>query len=380
MVGIEVKLTYPVRLPMLNDKGIKTAIDRGLIKISNKISEDQLQPGSLDVRIGRTYVFDNDSQAKYVEEISKVANRKKFDLTKLDSIQDSRKYGKYYPDKKDTPIIIPPNAFAEIYPHEQISVNNKDFVLRYQLRTSRGRLGLQSWSEAPTVDNKGFYFSVKNTNPIPMKLYSQSKFANLFFQLQRRMRIGHGKNITNPKDIAKLLPEFADNNSITPEGYVLFRIGKEAVTLNNIAGDEVLGIIDTAKTIDSKFYEKHDLTKGYILPKAVSAIVQLTPKVNLPKNVGIMLLHDPPYSMEIHQYGFLFTDSTRVKSGWVDQGYVGGLNGQPISYMFPKFLKEGTVIAFGLVYQYNSDSDSAYGDSNLNSHYQNSSGATTSRS
>jgi deoxycytidine triphosphate deaminase len=378
MPGIEVKLAYHKEMPMLNDKGIRTAINKGMIELYCEISDDQIQPGSLDIRIGRTHVFDLLSRRKYAEAMSKKSDVRTFDdIIKLEDILDNRKYCKNYPDKKDVSIIVPPFAVAEIYPHENISFNPNDFFLKYELRTSRARLGLKPWGKIMDADADGSYLSIINNNHLPIILYGQSKIASLFFNLNRPMRIGQGRHINSPRQIAKLLPEFSDGNSITPEGYVIFRVGKEAVTFKEFVEG---GVIDTAKNIDDTFYEKHDLSKGYVLLKDTSAIVQLTPNVRLPPNIGIMLMHRPPYHMDMLQYGLMFADRNQVNAGWIDQGYNGGVNAHPFSYMENRLLKEGDILAYGVLYKYNSDSKRVYGDKTLNSHYQNSSGATTSKS
>jgi deoxycytidine triphosphate deaminase len=367
-MSINVQLARVPTYPMLNDRGIQKALDKGLIKLSTEISDDQLQPGSLDARIGEVYVFDDESRIAISNEMMKITSP-----IELDNYEASRDNAKFYPDEKGRRIIVPPNAFVEMYFHEKPSFNIKDFMLSYEFRSSRGRLGLKPMSIYPKSEN-GYYIEATNANSNEIILYGQDKFANLFFNLQRRMRLDHGKALINPNIIKKLLPEFAKQNLITSQGYVMFRVGKEAKTFKRGK------IIDTVKSIDDTFYDTHDLSKGYILNKDTPAIVQLTPNVSLPPDLGIMLLHRIPFHTNMQQYGFAIADFNQVNAGWVDQGYNGAITAHPVYYLRPRLLKEGDVFCFGMVYKYNTDSDRAYGSKSLGSHYQGSKGATTAKS
>jgi len=375
-MSIDIQLARILAQPMLNDRGIKKALARGKIKIYTEISDDQIQPGSLDARIGETYIFDNESMIAVNKEISKITSLKKLDFDafmKLDAYESSRDKAKFYPDKEGIPIIIPPHALAEIYFHEKISFDRIDFDLTYELRSSRGRLGLKPDSKYPKID-KSYFVEIRNANNDDIILYGQNKFANLFFNVQRRLHLDKGRVITNPKRLKKLLPEFAEKNLITSEGYVMFEVGKVAKTFKPGR------VIDTAYPIDESFYDIHDLSKGYILNKDTPAIVQLAPDVSLPKNIGIMLTHRIPFHSNMQQYGFAIADYNQVNAGWVDQGYNGALTGHPVYFMMSRLLKEGKIFSFGVVYEFNTDSDRAYGDMSLKSHYQHSTGATTAKS
>ncbi len=367
-MSIDIQLARISVAPMLNDKGILQALDKGLIKLKTEISDDQLQPGSLDARIGEVYVFDDESREKYNYKMTNITS-----LKELDNYEPSRAHAKFYPDKLGQKIIIPPNAFAEIYLHEKPTFSNKDFHLSYELRSSRGRLALKPWSQYPKKD-KSYYIELTNVNNENIILYGQDKFANLFFNLQRKMRLNQGRAVLNPDKVKMLLPEFAEQNLITEQGYVVFKVGKEAKTFSR--GRD----IDTSKSIDNSFYNTHDLSKGYILNTQTPAIVSLTPNINLPANLGIKLLHRIPFHTNMQQYGFAIADFNQVNAGWVDQGYNGAITAHPIYFMRPRILKEGDTFCFGILYQYNSDANRAYGSESLKSHYQNSTGATTSKS
>jgi len=386
---IEVQLARVPAYPILNDRGIKKALDKRLIRLSTEISDDQIQPGSLDARIGEVYVFDDESRIAISEQMSKITSP-----IELDAYEAPRSVAKFYSDEKGKPIIIPPRAFAEIYFHEKISFSITDFNLSYELRSSRGRLGLKPHSAYPRMeilhgieiinDEHGMYafpkvevsnyVEVTNVNNDNIILYGHDKFANIFFNLQRRMRLDQGKAVWNPRMVKKLLPEFAKQNMITPEGYLIFKIGKEAKTFKRGK------VIDTAHSIDDSFYDTHDLSKGYVLNTETPAIVQLTPNVALPANLGIRLLHRIPFHSNMQQYGFAIADFNQVNAGWVDQGYKGAITAHPVYYMRPRLLREGDVFCFGMVYKFNTDSDRVYGTRNLGSHYQNSKGATTAKS
>jgi deoxycytidine triphosphate deaminase len=351
--GIDIVLSRFPGMTMLNDNGIHEAIGKEMLKISPSIKDDQIQPGSFDVTIGDVFVFDDEYR------------RSKADANGFISIKDEpdRNGCKHYDDKKDNPILLPPRSYAEIYFHE--TIHAKDIDLTYELRSSRGRLHLFPNSIHPELDEFGMYVGVYNLNPNPMILYGQSKFASLFFHPRYET-----EHMGGP--VVQKMPGLED--IMTPEGYVEFRAGKEMKTF------KAHETIDTAKSLTEEYYDTHDLTNGFVLEKDVPSIIQLTPSVELPADLGIRLLHQIPFHSSMQEHGFLVADWHQVNAGWVDQGYKGSITAHKIKLFDRKLIKEGDIVCYGVLYAFNTKSRRAYGDAGLNSHYQGSTGATGSKS
>ncbi|MGV8150933.1 MAG: hypothetical protein ACP5NV_04345 [Candidatus Woesearchaeota archaeon] len=353
----------------LNDKGIREAISDNHIVISPEITDDQIQPGSLDVRIGEVYLYDDEVRREYNNLLKKARNS-----TEIKEIGElTRKYAKYFPNIKDQPITITPGNFAEICLHEDILFDKKEFFITNELRSGRGKIALRPYKMFLDYEDNKLSIGIWCVNKNPVIIYGQDKFANLFFNLRGNSKYSHGAAIHDADKVAELFPEFEKLGLITNEGYLVFKLGKELLTFKDNT------IIDTRNP--GELYYKHDLSKGYSLKINEPSIAQLFPEVNLPGNVGLLLLHRIPFHQQtINDYSFQTTDCHQVNAGWIDQGYKGNITAHPFRDMNSEILFEGKIFCFGQVYLYDSYSQRFYGDKSLGSHYQNSSGVTGSKS
>ncbi len=366
---VSLRLSRYPEFSILNDKGISEAINSGHIVIFPSLTNDQLQPGSLDGRIGDVYLYDEEVRKEYYALQEKARNAKEL----LEVGELTRKYAKYYPNTKDLPITIPPGSFAEICIHESISFDRKEFFLTHELRSGRGRIALNPISILLDYENNEHSVGVHNINKNPIIIYGQDKFTNIFFNLQRDSPYSHGHTVHNPEIVAKLFPEFEKQHLIAEEGYLLFRLGRDILTFKKDV------IIDTRNPGD--IYEKHDLSKSYKLEMHAPSIVSLTPEVRLPANIGLLLLHNIPFHQQsIKEHPLITTDLHQANAGWVDQGYNGSLTAHPIRNANSAYLEEGMIFCCAQVYLFDSDSNRSYGDKSLGSHYQNSKGASHSKS
>ncbi|HIH11681.1 TPA: hypothetical protein HA241_05805 [Candidatus Woesearchaeota archaeon] len=364
-------LGHPLPLRLLHDTGIREALEAGRIHIDRELLPDQIQPATLDVRIGKVRVYD--TEAMRLTALVENA-RLRVTLADLDR-EPTDEFATVYPDEKDLPIILPPYSYTEITPHETIIWNPEDYFVTTDLRSSRGRLILQLASDFFLPGQQ--HLAVWNWNPNPIILYGQSKFAQFFFHPNRDDLPNNGYVVTNDpeaKDLARTV--FEDGVELLGP-YLLFRLGDHLLRFKRD-----LGNIDTNKKyLDDQLYERKETTKPVHLGVQEPVIAQLHPYVKLPPDIGIKILGIAPFSQ---QSGFIRPnilmaglEARCANAGWVDPGYEGYVTAHPFRFQNPVTLQRGDVLALGLFYKYSTSVGRAYGSPVLRSHYQGSTGTGT---
>ena len=187
---------------ILSDKGIEQALDKGLIKIDKNIKDDQLQPASLDVRIGSVRIWDDEAKRKEGEYFEIQQKKGNLDL------EPGIKFSKFIEYEEGKAFDVPPNAHIEIRILEDIKFDYEDIFAFYDLKSSRGRMSFLNYT-VPMLDKdeKGYYISLINKNPNPVRLYCGDKFAQLFFSLNNKdlmNKFYHGRLIRDEKEFEEV--------------------------------------------------------------------------------------------------------------------------------------------------------------------------------
>jgi dCTP deaminase len=156
-------------MAILSDKDLKKCIDDGKIVIDPLTDEKQIQPSSIDMRIGDEFkVFrvirkpfidpkDDDDIASYMESLT---------------VEDGEAF------------IIHPNEFALATTYEYVKVPD-DLVARVEGRSSMGRLGVTMHVTAGYID-PGFEgkitLEISNIGAMPVALYPGQRVCQLVFE------------------------------------------------------------------------------------------------------------------------------------------------------------------------------------------------------
>ena len=340
----------------LHDTGIREAIRRGEIRIHPAPLDEQFQPSSLDVRVGRVVVFDQQAQRKYVKTPLELTDR----------------FGKNYPDRKNLPILIPSNCMARIYLHERITLDQHETSV--DLRSGRGRIFLKLnsrflyWNESvlcdPSVEP---HVDVWNLNSSPIQLYGHDRFAQIFFHPTTTK--GNGAIVNDQAKAGELALQIGNPETIGP--YVLFRAGDHVFKPN------ANGVIDTRIQREDDC-EQVSLEKTVVLNFGDCAIVQLHPKIQIPNNLGIHILHRLPPEQESFSTkpnsSFLSFEPNRCNAGWVDPGYIGNVTAHIWANRCGMSIKKGDPVALGLFVLYDTPVERKYGSTTILSTHQHSKG------
>ena len=355
---------------ILGDRGLTSAINARLINVTPTPKDKQIQPASLDVKIGEVRVYDYEAQIRTNQQMAKLDLR---DII-LDRDIPTTEFAKVYPDESSVPIKIPSVAFAEIFLHEDLQFDTNDYSLEADLRSSRGRLGLTLQSKSIQVENGRRYLQILNHNPNDIILYGQSRFAQVFFYPKHNNIPNDGHIIVDPIEVKRISEQICDTNKIKTYGhYILFSVGDHIFKTNKI------GTIDT-KNMPNKneLYTKYDTSSPVVCQPDDAIIVQLTPKLKLPPNIGVKLLNNIPLSQISGSFDasalWGIIEGSTANAGWVDPGYNGNITGHPFYFKGETILKKGDTVGVGLIYQYNNPVLRPYGSEFLDSHYQNTTG------
>ena len=367
------RLSYTVpRLKYLHDAGMHEAIRRGGIVVS-PLRDAAVQPASLDVSVGTVRIYDAASH-------DRLLTAQKRHLFSLGDDLLLARYATRLPLVGGDAITLPQKTYIEIFLDERVSWDDS-FDVQVTLRSSRARLGLRlenarlmqgdtlQGEEQPGED--GWYVGLRNFNVNPIVLHRGTPFAQLFFRPRTQAWDTYAGNVvTDPEAVARIAETLSPNLE-THGPYVLFRAGERSWTYRRS------GAIDTAGKTPADAIEEHDKEPA-TLGMFESGIVTLDPEIRVPANIGIRLLSTLPYA----QTPFLTRpdatlaglESMVVNGEWVDPGYNGHVTAHPVPYNSPRTIIPGMPFCVGLLIEYPSAAQRAYGDSALGSHYQGSKG------
>ena len=182
-------------MAILSDKTIKEYLKEGKIVIDPLKDEQQIQPSSVDMRLGDEF------------KVFKVIRKPYIDPKDEEDIAE-------YMESSTVPegeaFIIHPNEFALATTQEYVKVPD-DLVARAEGRSSMGRLGVTMHVTAGYVD-PGFEgritLEISNIGAMPVALYPGQRVCQLVFETMTtpaELPYGHPKR--NSKYMKQLKPE-----------------------------------------------------------------------------------------------------------------------------------------------------------------------------
>lgn len=182
-------------MAILSDKTIKKYLKEGKIVIDSLKDEQQIQPSSVDMRLGDEF------------KVFKVIRKPYIDPKDEEDLAD-------YMESSTVPqgeaFIIHPNEFALATTQEYVKVPD-DLVARVEGRSSMGRLGVTMHVTAGYVD-PGFEgritLEISNIGAMPVALYPGQRVCQLVFETMTtpaELPYGHPKR--NSKYMNQLKPE-----------------------------------------------------------------------------------------------------------------------------------------------------------------------------
>ena len=182
-------------MAILSDKTIKEYLEEGKIVIDPLKDEQQIQPSSVDMRLGDEF------------KVFKVIRKPYIDPKDEEDIAE-------YMESSTVPegeaFIIHPNEFALATTQEYVKVPD-DLVARFEGRSSMGRLGVTMHVTAGYVD-PGFEgritLEISNIGAMPVALYPGQRVCQLVFETMTtpaELPYGHPKR--NSKYMKQLKPE-----------------------------------------------------------------------------------------------------------------------------------------------------------------------------
>lgn len=182
-------------MAILSDKTIKEYLKEGQIVIDPLKDEQQIQPSSVDMRLGDEF------------KVFKVIRKPYIDPKDEEDIAE-------YMESSTVPegeaFIIHPNEFALATTQEYVKVPD-DLVARVEGRSSMGRLGVTMHVTAGYVD-PGFEgritLEISNIGAMPVALYPGQRVCQLVFETMTtpaELPYGHPKR--NSKYMKQLKPE-----------------------------------------------------------------------------------------------------------------------------------------------------------------------------
>lgn len=182
-------------MAILSDKTIKEYLEEGKIVIDPLKDEQQIQPSSVDMRLGDEF------------KVFKVIRKPYIDPKDEEDIAE-------YMESSTVPegesFIIHPNEFALATTQEYVKVPD-DLVARVEGRSSMGRLGVTMHVTAGYVD-PGFEgritLEISNIGAMPVALYPGQRVCQLVFETMTtpaELPYGHPKR--NSKYMKQLKPE-----------------------------------------------------------------------------------------------------------------------------------------------------------------------------
>lgn len=154
---------------ILSDKTIKEYINEEKIKIEPILDEEQIQPSSVDIRLGNTFKTFKKTDKIYID-------------TKNNT--NIEEYMQTYKIKDNKPFIIHPNEFALATTLEHIELPS-DIVARVEGRSSIGRLGVTVHVTAGYIDPafKGkITLEISNIGTLPVALYPKQRVGQIVFE------------------------------------------------------------------------------------------------------------------------------------------------------------------------------------------------------
>ena len=182
-------------MAILSDKTIKEYLEEGKILIDPLNDEKQIQPSSVDMRLGDEF------------KVFKVIRQPYIDPKDPDDVAE---YMESTTVKEGDAFIIHPNEFALATTYEYVKVPN-NLVARVEGRSSMGRLGVTMHVTAGYID-PGFEgritLEISNIGTMPVALYPGQRVCQIVFEtMTTPSEIPYGHPDRNSKYMGQIKPE-----------------------------------------------------------------------------------------------------------------------------------------------------------------------------
>lgn len=365
-------LAFDYKLPLLplNDRGIRRALQEGVIKSDVATDDVQIQPASLDCRL-----LDIESCGCHIE-----------------------LYGSFGTEREMSGFGIPAYGAAEIAFTQLFEWNVRMVRPFIILRSSLGRVGIGPIMNAPMYqwagDERKIGMTVGNYSPNNVLLEKGGKFAQMLFMLNfdpepffeddRR----YIRQVSDFLDLVKILEcgvEIRDERvlrSLAEQGHL--KISPELVTKR---GFVVLHASNEAYRLREVGYlninEKRndllvpvDITGGYTPKPGEHLLVKAREQIDLSDRIGIHFLERPVGLIDSmdersSMRRFQIAATNLVNAAWYDPKYSGIYMAHAKNIdLHPVDIRPGDPIGFGDVYYFPKGVERPYGSSGLGSHYQ----------
>ncbi len=353
---------------VLSDRGIKQAIKEGLLKFDPVLTDEQIQPASVDLFFEKLGDY---------EEIGHISLNK----------------------------ILKADTLSKGYVHDVITTQSvyiePSIISAVELRSSLRRLGCYVYIPTllggfglGTMDD-GFKAGIEVVNPssIDIKLHKGDKIAQVMFtydapskeemenedvffikdkeEYKKFLELDRGYMIKSTERARKLANKgyfsvSTGENFI--KGFLKVHASKEAFVFKEDLEVE----FGNTKNLESLL---EPVSLPYKLKPKEHLVVNTRENLDLSDKIGIQFYNVPlpVNSKEFFSNRFSYDkDLRRISDGWVDPGYKGAFSRQPKTYYDKGFtIKEGDVLGYGLLVYFPNGVERKYGSEGLNSHYQN---------
>ncbi len=182
-------------MAILSDKDIIKYLEEGKIEIDPILDEKQIQPSSVDMRLGDEF------------KVFKVIRKAYIDPKDEDDISS---YMEEITVPKGEAFIIHPNEFALATTAEYVKIPD-DLVARVEGRSSMGRLGVTMHVTAGFID-PGFEgnitLEISNIGAMPVALYPGQRVCQIVFEtMTSPAEVPYGHPSRNSKYMGQTRPE-----------------------------------------------------------------------------------------------------------------------------------------------------------------------------
>lgn len=182
-------------MAILSDKDIIKYLEEGKIEIEPILDEKQIQPSSVDMRLGDEF------------KVFKVIRKAYIDPKDEDDISS---YMEEITVPKGEAFIIHPNEFALATTAEYVKIPD-DLVARVEGRSSMGRLGVTMHVTAGFID-PGFEgnitLEISNIGAMPVALYPGQRVCQIVFEtMTSPAEVPYGHPSRNSKYMGQTSPE-----------------------------------------------------------------------------------------------------------------------------------------------------------------------------
>ena len=182
-------------MAILSDKDINKYLEEGKISIDPLLDKKQIQPSSVDMRLGNEFKVFKVIRKPYIDPKDE---------------EDISSYMESTTVKEGEAFIIHPNEFALATTLEYVKVPD-DLVARVEGRSSMGRLGVTMHVTAGFID-PGFEgnitLEISNIGAMPVALYPKQRVCQIVFEtMTSPSEIPYGHPSRNSKYMGQTRPE-----------------------------------------------------------------------------------------------------------------------------------------------------------------------------